>query len=93
MEIIMTQTELLAELQSLKAQNEILKAKVEARKKNGTLSLKISTKFAVSLYGLGRFPTTLYASQWVRLLERKADILAFIEANKDQLSSKEEKVA
>jgi hypothetical protein len=89
----MTTQEMMQIIETLKAQNEILKAKVEARKKNGTLSLKISTKFAVSLYGLGRFPTTLYASQWLRLLERKDDILAFIEANKDQLSSKEEKAA
>lgn len=88
----MTTQEMLQIIETLKAQNEILKSKI-SQKKPGTLSIKISTKFAVSLYGLGRFPTTLYASQWRRLLERKDDILAFIEANKDQLSSKEEKAA
>ena len=89
----MTQAEMQKAIDDLKAQNEALKARVEASKKPATITLRVSPKGGISAYGLGRFPVTLYGEQWTRLLDRKDDILAFIHANKDQLSSKEDKVA
>jgi hypothetical protein len=90
----MTQTEMMAEIAMLREQNAVLKAKAEANKKTGVLTLRVSAKGAISVYGLSaKFPTTLYASQWIRLLDRKDDLLKFIEANKDQLSFKEDKAA
>jgi len=50
--------------------------------------LKISAKRAVSLYGLGRFPVTLYGSQWLALADKLPEIIAFIEANKAKLAVK-----
>lgn len=52
--------------------------------------LKVSPKAAVSIYGIGRFPVTLYQEQWKKLLAQGPAILAFIEANKDKLSVKAE---
>jgi hypothetical protein len=54
------------------------------------LSFKISAKGAVSVYGLGRFPVTLYYEQWKRLLGSSEPLQAFLEENKSQLKSKEE---
>ncbi len=84
----MTQAELLKELETLKAQNEALKARVEASKKPGTLTLRVSPKGGISVYGLGRFPVTLYREQWTRLLEKAEEIRSFITANADKLTSK-----
>ena len=56
--------------------------------KKTTLTLKVSQAGAVSLYGMGRFPVTLYGEQWKRLLAAKDDIEAFIAANADKLSTK-----
>ena len=84
----MTQADLLKEIENLKAQNEVLKAKMDG-KRNGNLSLKVSQKGAVSVYGLGRFPVTLYQEQWVRLLNKAQDIRTFIKANEANLASKE----
>jgi len=53
------------------------------------LSMKVSDKGAVSVYGLGRFPVTLYASQWARLLGTADAIRAFIDANQSVLATKE----
>jgi hypothetical protein len=53
-----------------------------------TLKMKVSEKGALSIYGLQRFPITLYSEQWTRLLAAKDDILAFIEAHKAELSTK-----
>lgn len=87
----MTTVEMQNEIEMLKAQNEALKQRVAAGKKPGTISLKVSEKSGgLSVYGLGRFPVTLYQHQWIRLLDRRDDILSFIESHKDQLSSKEE---
>lgn len=63
----------------------------EALKKNATskVTLRISEKGALSVYGLGRFPVTLYKSQWATLLERFEDIKAFMAANASQLKEKE----
>ncbi|PYX88579.1 MAG: hypothetical protein DMG68_08155 [Acidobacteria bacterium] len=55
----------------------------------GTLSFKVSEKGAVSVYGMGRFPVTLYYEQWVRLLEAADKLREFLEENKDKLKLKE----
>jgi ribosome-interacting GTPase 1 len=73
------------ELARLRAENESLKKK----KGGGELSFKVSQKGAVSVYGMGRFPVTLYKEQWLRLLDRKDDILEFIKENEDSLTTKE----
>jgi hypothetical protein len=73
-----------AELERLRAENEALK-----KGKERGLSLKVSQKGAVSVYGLGRFPVTLYKEQWERLLDFAGEIRAFIEANAGQLKTKE----
>lgn len=72
------------ELARLRAENEALKQKPAA----GTLSLKVSAKGAVSIYGLGRFPVTLYKEQWRRVADKMNDILDFIETNNEQLKTK-----
>ena len=53
------------------------------------MRLKVSEKGAVSVYGMGRFPVTLYKEQWLRLLDMSEEIRAFIAANDAQLKSKE----
>ncbi len=53
------------------------------------LTLKVSAKGALSVYGLGRFPVTLYKEQWTRLLAAKGEIVAFLQANDGALKSKE----
>lgn len=58
---------------------------------NYKISAKVSGKGAVSVYGLQRFPVTLYADQWAALLAKSPEILLFIEQNKAALSVKEEK--
>ena len=77
--------ELLAELEKLKMENEQLKKNAKPKYE---VTWKISDKGAISVYGLGRFPTTLYAQQWQKLLEKADDILEFIEENKEDLSWK-----
>lgn len=72
---------------SLEQQREML-ARFQAARKT-KLTLKVSDKGAVSVYGMGRWPVTLYASQWERLLASKDEIVAFIETNRDQLAVKE----
>lgn len=78
------QDEMRAELERLKAENEALKQK-SAR----GLSIKVSQKGAVSVYGLGRFPVTLYREQWERLLESADDIRDFIADNAAQLKTRD----
>lgn len=73
-----------SELERLKAENAALKA----RSSKG-LSMKVSEKGAVSVYGLGRFPVTLYQEQWTKLLEMSEDIRAFIKENEGRLKKKE----
>ncbi len=79
-----TEEELKAELERLKAENASLKA----RGSKG-VSMKVSEKGAVSVYGLGRFPVTLYQEQWTKLLDLSEDIRAFIRENADRLKKKE----
>jgi hypothetical protein len=72
---------------------EELKAKLaelEAKRQRGnTMSFKVSDKGGVSVYGLGRFPVTLYYEQWIKLLDKSQDLREFLEANKDKLKLKE----
>jgi hypothetical protein len=58
-------------------------------KDKGGLTLKVSEKDAVSLYGIGRFPVTLYKEQWLRVLASASEIEAFIRDNDSRLKSKE----
>jgi hypothetical protein len=81
----MTPEEMQAELERLKAENEALK-KPAAR---GTISFKVSEKGAVSVYGLGRFPVTLYKEQWEKLLDRGDEIRKFMVDNASKLKLKE----
>lgn len=76
--------DLQAELQKLRAENQRLK-----QAGRGKLAMKVSEKGALSVYGMGRFPVTLYKEQWLRLLSMAEEIKAFIEANQDSLKSKE----
>ena len=76
--------DLQAELERLRAENERLKSSNRNR-----LAMKVSEKGALSVYGKGRFPVTLYKEQWLRLLAMGDEIKSFIEANKDALKSKE----
>jgi hypothetical protein len=73
-----------AELERLRAENEALK-----KAGRGKLSMKVSEKGALSVYGMGRFPVTLYKEQWLKLLGMADDIKAFIEANNERLKAKE----
>ena len=83
----MTDHDLEAQLERLRQENEALKAQSRARP--GHLTMKVSEKGGVSVYGLGRFPVTLYKEQWTKLLEHADDIRTFIQANDSQLKKKE----
>jgi hypothetical protein len=74
-----------SELARLRAENQQLKAQ---QRTSGGLTFKISAKGAVSVYGLGRFPVTLYQEQWDKLFSRLDDLKRFIEENRDQLKKK-----
>jgi hypothetical protein len=80
--------QLQAQLSALLADNAALKAK--AARPAGRLSCKVSLKGAVSIYGLGRWPVTLYAQQMERLLGAADEIRAFMADNADKLSVKGE---
>ena len=79
----MTQEQMKEELERLRTENEALKKRSEKG-----LSLKVSQKGGVSVYGLGRFPVTLYKEQWEKLLDMSDDIRAFIQENEPQLKTK-----
>jgi hypothetical protein len=72
--------------EELKAQLAALKAKEE---RPGGITFKVSDKGGISVYGLGRFPVTLYYEQWVRLLDKAQDLREFLEENKGKLKLKE----
>jgi hypothetical protein len=76
--------ELAAELEKLKAENASLK-----RARNAGITFKVSEKGAVSVYGLGRFPVTLYKEQWERLLASSDQLKAFIADNIAKLKVRE----
>ncbi len=78
-----TEDELRAELERLKAENEALKTSG-----GRSVALRVSEKGGVSVYGLGRFPVTLYKEQWLKLLDMADDIRAFIGQNEGKLKTK-----
>jgi hypothetical protein len=75
--------------EELKAKLAQLEKEVEVKKRSGDLIFKVGEKGGVSVYGLGRFPVTLYYEQWNRLLGAAADIKTFLEENKSKLKLKE----
>ena len=80
------QGSLIAELAKLRAENETLRAKAAAK---ATLSFKVTEKGGLSVYGLGRFPVTLYRGQWERVAKAMPALLDFIEAHASELSVKD----
>ncbi len=58
-------------------------------KRSGSLEFRVGEKGGVSVYGLGRFPVTLYYEQWIRLLDAAPDLRAFLEENKQKLKLKQ----
>jgi hypothetical protein len=81
----MADEDLKAELERLKAENERLKSQ-----RGRSVSLKVSEKGGVSVYGLGRFPVTLYKEQWTKLLAMAEDIRSFIKEHDAELKTKPE---
>lgn len=81
----MSDEDLKAELERLRAENAALKD----RTRRG-VSLKVSEKGGVSVYGLGRFPITFYKEQWLKLLSMSDEIRQFITDNEDKLKTKGE---
>ena len=62
----------------------------QGARRTGSLEFRVSEKGGVSVYGLGRFPVTLYYEQWVRLLDMSKDLREFLEENKHKLKLKEQ---
>ncbi len=75
------------ELEKLRRENDELRAKAAAQTR--PLSMKVSEKGALSVYGMGRFPVTLYKEQWQKLLGISDDIRKFIKENDSALKAKE----
>jgi hypothetical protein len=80
----MSDDNLKAELERLRSENAALK-----KGSRSSVRMKVSEKGALSVYGMGRFPVTLYKEQWLRLLDMADEIRAFIAANDSQLKAKE----
>lgn len=74
--------------EELKARLQELEKQVETKKRSGSIEFKVSEKGGVSVYGLGRFPVTLYYEQWTRLLEAADNLRQFLEENKSKLKLK-----
>ena len=79
----MSDEDLKLELERLRSENAALKKAAATG-----ITMKVSEKGAVSIYGMGRFPVTLYKEQWLKLLDMSDDIRAFIAANEGQLKTK-----
>jgi hypothetical protein len=79
-----TEQELQAEIERLRAENDKLK-----KPARGQMSLKVSEKGGLSVYGLGRFPVTLYREQWDKLLGMADEIRTFIQEHDGELKKKE----
>ena len=75
-----TKEELLARIAELEKQ--------ATSKRSGRIDFKVSEKGGVSVYGLGRFPVTLYYEQWIRLLDTADSLRMFLEENKSKLKLK-----
>ena len=81
-----TNEEMQAELARLKAENEALK---KSNTGGRSITMKVSEKGGLSVYGMGRFPVTLYKEQWLKLLDMSDEIRAFIKANDSGLKAKQ----
>lgn len=79
----MSQAEMLAELAALKQENAALR-----KQTTRGLSMKVSEKGGLSIYGLGRFPVTLYKEQWIKLMDMTDDVKRFMAAHDHELTSK-----
>jgi hypothetical protein len=79
----MSDDDLKAELERLRSENAALKKGAATG-----VTMKVSEKGGLSIYGMGRFPVTLYKEQWLKLLGMSDDIRAFIKANEGQLKTK-----
>ncbi len=79
----MSLQDLQREIEKLKLENATLKMKKEKE-----ITFKVSEKGGLSVYGLNRFPVTLYKDQWIKLLDKKEEIIEFIEDHEDDLISK-----
>ncbi len=84
MRFMASEEELKAEIERLRAENQSLK-----KPARGQISMKVSEKGGLSVYGLGRFPVTLYREQWEKLLGMTDEIKAFIRENDQALKKKE----
>lgn len=80
----MNEHDMKEELERLRKENEALKTR-----SSRAVSLKVSEKGGVSVYGLGRFPVTLYKEQWAKLLDMAEEIRAFMRENDSKLKAKE----
>jgi len=78
-----TKEELLARIAELERQ--------QGTRKRGSLEFRVGEKGGVSVYGLGRFPVTLYYEQWIRLLDAADGLREFLEENKSRLKMKDQK--
>jgi len=76
-----TNEELLARIAELE--------KESGSKRSGKLEFRVGEKRGVSVYGLGRFPVTLYYEQWIRLLDAAGELRSFLEGNKSRLKLKD----
>src|ERR1700690_1080056 len=79
----MSDEDMKAELERLRSENAALKKGAATG-----ITMKVSEKGAVSIYGMGRFPVTLYKEQWLKLLDMSDDIRTFIAANQGKLKTK-----
>lgn len=75
--------------EELKARLQELEKQVESKKRSGAMEFRVSEKGGVSVYGLGRFPVTLYYEQWTRLLDAAPALKAFLDENKSKLKLKQ----
>ena len=80
----MSEEDLRAELERLRNENDSLKKRTVTG-----VRMKVSEKGAVSVYGMGRFPVTLYKEQWMKLLDMSSEIRSFIAENEPHLKTKE----
>ena len=80
----MSDEEMKDELERLRSENAALKQRATS-----AVRMKVSEKGAVSVYGMGRFPVTLYKEQWLKLLDMSSDIRAFIAENEAKLKAKD----
>jgi len=83
-EKLMSDEDLKAELERLRKENAALK-----KGASSSIRMKVSEKGALSIYGMGRFPVTLYKEQWLKLLDMADDIRAFIAAHEGELKAKD----